>query len=88
MPTIGTTALEAFRANRPTDFVIHAATGNTDIIRISATDPKVSADYEELLAGQTITFEGFTGALFVLAVSGTQTYHIPFVSNGIAVKAI
>jgi hypothetical protein len=79
MGTIGTTAQAIFTAlKRPTTFVIHADSGNTGVIRLSQNDPQVIHDYEELLAGQSMSFEDFKGSVFAIASTGTQTYHFPF----------
>lgn len=80
MPTVGTTAICALtaRAADPASFELHAASGNTDLIKYNMTgDNGVLNDVGELLAGQSIIVSGFVGQVYVLAKSGTQTYGIP-----------
>jgi hypothetical protein len=80
MGSIGTTAKPIFTTakGKPQTVYIHADSGNTASIYLSQNDPTVTHDYEELLAGQSMSFEDFDGTIYGISASGTQTYHFPF----------
>lgn len=84
MVAVTTTAADVFNTgNHPTSVVIHADSGNSDVIRISGVNPNVTDNYEELVAGASITFFGLQDqSIWAIAVSGTQTLHFPFVQKG------
>lgn len=79
---IGTTAGKVISAppGDPVSFLLHADAGNTDTILVSGVDSTVQDDFsEELLAGQSLSFEEFIGDVYAVAESGTQKLSIPFV---------
>lgn len=60
----------------PISFVIHAATANTGNVNISVDDSKAVQGIEELLPGQSIAFDDFTGSIFGVATASGQTFYI------------
>ena len=88
MVSVTTTNKLIISVRKPTDFVLHAVVANTATVNVSATDLAVLTDYEELLAGQDLSFEGFVGDVWAVAASGTQTLTIPFRSDGKVTKAL
>lgn len=77
MPTVGTTAVQAFGpSNVPSSFVLHAAIANTGNISVSISDPTCVNAIEELSGGQSLSFDNFTGSVWVLGSASGQVYHI------------
>jgi hypothetical protein len=75
---VTTTPLLIIQVQKPTTFVLHAATANTANINISGTDTSATQEFDELLAGQDLCFTSYVGAVWAVAASGTQNLYIPF----------
>ena len=81
-----TTAVAAAPIFGPTNgkvsIIVHALAANTQTVQISSTDPTCTVEYEELSAGQSISFEGFDGILYAASSGGAgQIVTIPFVQR-------
>jgi len=73
MVNVGTTSTRIYGpVRKPITISVHALAANTATVQVSTTDPSAQADYEELLAGQSLIIDGFVGSLFAYAAS-TQT---------------
>lgn len=73
MVTVGTTPKAIYGpVRRPITISVHALAANTATVQVSTTDSTAQADFEELLAGQSLIIDGFVGSLFGYAGS-TQT---------------
>lgn len=60
-------------------FELHALAANTDTIRLAGdVGSLANGDYEELTAGQSMSFENFTGSIYAASASGTQKLSIPW----------
>jgi hypothetical protein len=73
---VGTSPVQAKSTTAPLSFVLHAAIANTGTISASTNDPNVVNGVEELLAGQSLSFEDFVGTVWVLGSASGQVFHI------------
>ena len=82
MVTVTTTAKAIlFTGDQRASFIIHADADNSDTVNISGVDPLVVSEFEELLPGQSISFENYAGFVYAIAEAGTQNVYIPFVEH-------
>jgi hypothetical protein len=76
--SVTTTASRIIQVSKSTSFVLHADATNTAIIQVSGTDRSAKNDFDELMAGQDLSFTGYVGEIWAVAATGTQLLYIPF----------
>ena len=68
---------QIFASTFPVSFSLHASTANTINLNVSTVDPSVVNHIEELLPGQSLTFEDFVGSIWgAPATAGTVTFYL------------
>ena len=88
MFALGQAAVLIIATQTPTSFVLHADSANTANIKLASTDFSASNEFDELGAGQDLTFTNFVGMIYAFAVSGTQNLRIPFRQDNIVSFAL